>query len=48
MVAVIVVDPLATAVASPWLPLALLMVATAGSDELQVTDPVMGWVVPSE
>ena len=46
-VAVIVVEPAATAVASPLDPAALLMVATP-PDELQVTAPVTSCVVPSE
>jgi len=49
-VALIVVVPLflELAVASPLEPAALLMVATAVFDELQVTDDVMFNVVPSE
>ncbi len=40
-VAVIVVLPVETEVASPLEPAALLMVATDGVDELQVVDAVM-------
>jgi hypothetical protein len=43
-VAVMVVVPAATAVASPL----LLIVAVAGLDEVQVTELVISWVVPSE
>ena len=39
-VAVIVVEPVATLVARPWLPGALLIVAAAGFDELHETDEV--------
>jgi hypothetical protein len=46
-VAVIVVEPAATAVASPLYPAALLMVA-APPDELQVTASVTSCVVPSK
>jgi hypothetical protein len=46
-VALIVVEPAATDVASPLDPAALLMVA-AEPDELQVTAPVKSCVVPSE
>jgi hypothetical protein len=46
--AVIVVCPVATEVANPLEPAALLMVATAVSDEPQVTDAVKSCVVPSE
>jgi len=35
--AVMLVVPTATAVTSPWLPAALLMVAAAGFEELQVS-----------
>ena len=47
-VAVIVVTPTAAEVANPLEPAALLMVATAGLEELQVTDDVRSWVVRSE
>jgi hypothetical protein len=47
-VAVIVVEPAATEVADPLEPAALLMVATAAADELQVTAVVRFWVVLSE
>ncbi len=47
-VAVIVVEPAATEVASPFEPAALLIVATAVADELQVTAVVRFCVVPSE
>ncbi len=47
-VAVIVVEPPATAVASPLEPAVLLIVATEGSDELHVTDEVRFAFVPSE
>jgi hypothetical protein len=47
-VAVIVADPVATEVASPLDPPALLTVATPVSDELQVADAVKSWVVLSE
>ena len=47
-VAVIVVGPVATEVASPLDPAALLIVATPVSDELQVTAAVKSWVVLSE
>jgi len=43
-----VVVPAATAVASPMLPAVLPMVATAVLEELQVTDEVISFVVPSE
>jgi hypothetical protein len=46
-VAVIVVVPRLTPVARPWLPAALLMVATALFDELQVTTPVTSAVLAS-
>jgi hypothetical protein len=39
-VAAMAVAPCATLVAKPWLPLALLIVATLVADELQVTDAV--------
>jgi hypothetical protein len=47
-VAVIVVEPAATEVAKPLEPAALLMAATAASDELQVTVIVRSCVVLSE
>mgnify|MGYP001573491007 CR=1 FL=1 len=47
-VAVIVAVPAATEVASPLEPAALLTVAIAESDELQVTVAVRSWVEPSE
>ena len=43
-VAMMVVPPAAMAVARPL----LLMVATVGVDELQVTWVVISWMVPSE
>ena len=43
-VAVMAVVPVARAVARPL----LFMVATAGSDELQVTFPARSWFDPSE
>ena len=46
--ALILVEPEATAVASPCEPAALLMVATLVDDELQVTEAVRSWVEPSE
>jgi hypothetical protein len=46
-VALIVVVPAATAVASPGLPAALLIVATPGTEETQVTVVVRSWLVPS-
>ena len=39
--------PVATLVASPWLPAALLIVATKTSDEAHCTEPVMPCVLPS-
>ncbi len=45
--AVMVVLPAATPEARPLDPPALLIVATAGADELQVTDAVRTCVVPS-
>jgi hypothetical protein len=45
---VIVVDPPATAVASPFEPAALLIVATPALDELQVAESVISCVVLSE
>ncbi len=47
-VAVIVVDPVATAEANPLEPAALLIVATPVLDELQVTAVVRSCVVLSE
>lgn len=47
-VAAMIVVPAATAVASPSLPAALLMVATAVADEVHVTSAVMFCVVASE
>jgi hypothetical protein len=47
-VALIVVEPVATGVANPWDPAALLMVATPVLDELQVTAVVRFCVVLSE
>ncbi len=46
--AVIVVEPAATGVAIPLEPAALLIVATAVLDELQVIVVVRFWVEPSE
>ncbi len=43
----IVVEPALSPSATPCEPDALLTVATAGIDELQMTDPVRSWVVPS-
>ena len=47
-VAVIVIMPPANEVASPLKPAALSMVATAASEELQVTEEVRSCVVASE
>jgi len=47
-VAVIVVEPSATAVARPLEPAVLLTVATASNEELQVTDAVRSWLVLSD
>ena len=47
-VAVMVAIPAPVPVANPWLPARLLMVAMAGSDEVQVTCVVMVCVEPSE
>ena len=47
-VALIVVEPAATDVASPLDPAALLIVATLVLEELQVTAPVKSCVVSSE
>ena len=46
-VAVIVVVPVPWPVARPWPPVALLTVATAEFEELQVTRPVASLVLPS-
>ena len=46
-VAVILVLPAATPRASPLVELVSLMVATGGLDEVQLTVPVMGWVLLS-
>jgi len=46
--AVIVVEPAATAAASPLEPAVLLTVATVVNEELQVTIAVMSWIVLSE
>ncbi len=46
--AVIVVEPVATEVARPLEPAALLIVATPVLEELQVADAVRFCVVPSE
>jgi hypothetical protein len=46
-VAVMVVCPVRTLVASPFVPAALLIVATAGVVDVQVTAPVMFCVLPS-
>jgi hypothetical protein len=46
-VAKIVVWPVATAVARPEEPAALLMVATSVFEELQMAVAVRSWVVPS-
>lgn len=46
--AVIVVTPTESPVASPLEPAALLMVAIDGVDEFQVTDVVRSWLVLSE
>jgi hypothetical protein len=45
---VIVVDPAATAVASPFEPAALLIVATPTLEELQVAVSVKSCIEPSE
>ena len=47
-VAEMVVAPTAAVVARPWVPAALLMVAVAGVEELQVTKFVRFWVEPLE
>jgi len=47
-VAVIVAFPTAVPVTRPWLPGALLTVASVGAEETQVTNAVRFWVVPSE
>ncbi len=46
-VAVIVVEPFATAVAKPCLPAALLIVVTPATEELHVADAVRFCVLPS-
>jgi hypothetical protein len=46
-VALIVVEPVSTEVASPFEPAALLMVAIPVDEELHVTDAVRSWVEPS-
>src|SRR6185369_1385086 len=46
-VALMVVVPVATPVARPWLPLVLLIVATPVSDDAHVTEVVRSWVLPS-
>lgn len=46
--AVSVADPVATAVAIPCVPAALLMVATAASSLVHVTELVTSWVELSE
>lgn len=46
-VAVIVALPWAMLVARPWVPEALLMVATAVFEELQLAEVVRFWVEPS-
>jgi hypothetical protein len=48
LVAVMVADPAARAVAWPFVPAALLMAATEVVDELQVTEAVRSWVLASE
>ena len=47
-IALMTVEPAATAVARPLEPGALLTVATAAADEVQVTDAVRSWLVLSE
>ncbi len=47
-IAVMVTLPTATLLARPSLPEALLIAATPVSDELQVTEVVMSWVLVSE
>ena len=47
-IAVTVVEPVATGVARPLEPVALLIAATPVLEELQVTDAVRFCVVPSE
>jgi hypothetical protein len=47
-VAVIVAFPTALPVTRPWLPGALLTVASVGAEETQLTNAVRFWVVPSE
>lgn len=46
-VAVIVVVPCPISETSPWVADVLLIVATAGLEELQTTLDVMSWVLPS-
>lgn len=46
-VAVMLATPIAAALASPWEPLALLIVAIPVAEELQTTLPVTFCVVPS-
>ena len=46
--AVIIVSPTATVAANPFEPSLLLMVATAGVDELQITESVTSCCEPSE
>src|SRR6185503_14025557 len=46
-VALMLVVPVATPVARPWLPLVLLIVATPMIDDAHVTDVVRFWVLPS-
>ena len=46
-VALMLVVPVATPVARPWLPLVLLIVATPVIDDAHVTDVVRFWVLPS-
>ena len=47
-VAVIVVEPPATAAARPLVPASLLIVATVVDEEFQTTDAVRSWLVVSE
>jgi len=47
-VAVIVALPTPIPVTRPWLPGASLTVASVGAEEIQVTNAVRFWVVPSE
>jgi hypothetical protein len=48
MAAVIVAVPAPKPVSNPSLPVTLLTVATSGAEEIQLTDVVRSWVVPSE